>query len=87
MNSLRFLLAGSALMGLIACATHAPQPQTQSIFDVLDEAKAAPASAQQKVVCGGNEVTYCEVDLGEKHCACKDPGDMNRWLEKIYGSR
>ena len=87
MNSLRILLAGSALMGLIACATHAPQPQGKSILEVLDEAKAAPASAQQKVACGGHEVTYCEVDLGEKHCACKDQGDVNRFLGQIYGSR
>lgn len=87
MNSLRILLAGSALMGLAACATQASQPQTKSILDVLNEAQAAPASSDQKPVCGGNEVTYCQIDLGAKHCACRDSGDMNRWLGQMYGSR
>jgi hypothetical protein len=81
------LMAGAVLLSLAACASQAPQPQTQSILEVLDQANSAPASSQQKPTCGGNEVTYCEVDLGAKHCACKDSGDVNRWLGRMYGSR
>jgi hypothetical protein len=80
------LVAGSVLVSLAACATQPPQPQTKSILEVLDDAAAAPAP-QQKLVCGGNEVTYCEIDLGTRHCACKDQGDVSRWLGKMYGSR
>jgi len=80
------LVAVSILASLTACATQAPQPQTKSILDVLDDAASAP-SAQQKLVCSGNEVNYCEIDLGARHCACKDQGDVSRWLQQMYGTR
>jgi hypothetical protein len=86
MNSLRMLITACVLVSLTACATQAPQPKTQSILEVLDEAASAPAP-QQKLACGGNEVTYCELDMGARRCTCKDQGDVSRWLGKIYGTR
>lgn len=86
MNSLRILIAGSVLASLAACAAQAPQSNTKSILEVLDEAAAAPAP-QQNLECGGNEVTYCEIDVGARHCACKDQGDVSRWLGKMSGVR
>ena len=85
MNSLRMLVAGSVLISLAACAAQSPRPETQSILDVLDEEASAPMASQK--VCAGNQVTYCEINLGARHCACKDQGEVSLWLGRLNGVR
>ena len=87
MNALRLLVAASVLMCLAGCATQGPRPESQSILEVLDEAASAPVSSSQPPRCAGNEVTYCEIDVGARHCGCRDQAEVSRALASMYGSR
>jgi len=83
MNALRLMVAGSILLSLAACADRVAKPQDESILEVIDRADAAPPP-QAKLTCNGNEVTYCELDNGTRHCSCQDSAEVNRWLGRLY---
>jgi hypothetical protein len=85
MKALRSMIAGSVLMSLAACATPVMPPGDASILEVIDRVESSPAP-QAHPACAGNTVTYCELDMGVRHCACRNPAEVTRWLERVNGA-
>jgi hypothetical protein len=71
----------SVVILLAGCATTAPEPGEQSIFDVIEEAEAAPRPGD---TCTSGGVKYC-VGNGSflERCGCADAFDVQKALDRV----